>query len=134
MSQGNGSDTGLIGQAPQGNGSAPIDCPQCLVVAAALVLLLTMVLFLLVVLVGLTGDPASDYDLAYGYMLQSDYVAAEQSFQQFVSAMDRISVRRTVTTGWERPSFSRESFVTPSKCFWMPIPNIPMHRRRQTCC
>ncbi|WP_319412964.1 tol-pal system protein YbgF [uncultured Cohaesibacter sp.] len=35
---------------------------------------------------GLTGDPAADYDVAYGYMLQSDYVAAEGAFEQFVGA------------------------------------------------
>lgn len=31
----------------------------------------------------LTGDPATDYDMAYGYVLQGDYRNAETAFRQF---------------------------------------------------
>ena len=86
LSQGNGSDTGLIGQAPQGNGSAPIDLSSMLGGGGGFGAPADNGSFSSGGAGGLTGDPASDYDLAYGYMLQSDYVAAEQSFQQFVSA------------------------------------------------
>lgn len=34
----------------------------------------------------LTGDPATDYDMAYGYVLQGDYKNAEAAFQQFLQA------------------------------------------------
>nr|WP_321443570.1 tol-pal system protein YbgF [uncultured Cohaesibacter sp.] len=34
----------------------------------------------------LTGDPATDYDAAYGQVLQGNYPAAEQAFRQFVQA------------------------------------------------
>ncbi len=32
----------------------------------------------------LTGDPATDYDMAYGYVLQGDYKNAEAAFREFV--------------------------------------------------
>lgn len=34
----------------------------------------------------LTGDPATDYDMAYGYVLQGDYKNAEAAFTQFLKA------------------------------------------------
>ena len=34
----------------------------------------------------LTGDPATDYDAAYGQVLQGNYPAAEAAFRQFVQA------------------------------------------------
>ena len=34
----------------------------------------------------LTGDPATDYDRAYGFVLQGDYPQAEQAFRQFVQS------------------------------------------------
>jgi tol-pal system protein YbgF len=84
MPQGNGGgDAGLIGQAPGVNGSAPIDLSSML--GGAVNPPADNGSFGQGPSGGLTGDPNSDYDLAYGYMLQSDYVAAEQAFQQFVS-------------------------------------------------
>ena len=35
-------------------------------------------------LASLTGDPATDYDLAYSFVLQGNYQQAEQAFRQFV--------------------------------------------------
>ena len=37
-------------------------------------------------LASLTGDPATDYDLAYSHVLQGNYQAAEAAFSQFVQA------------------------------------------------
>ena len=41
----------------------------------------------------LTGDPATDYDLAYSEILKGNYPAAEQAFRQFVQAyaQDRLT-------------------------------------------
>jgi tol-pal system protein YbgF len=35
---------------------------------------------------GMTGDPQTDYDTAYNFALQGDYVSAEQSFRSFLEA------------------------------------------------
>ena len=40
----------------------------------------------------LTGDPATDYDMAYGYVLQSDYKNAEAAFRQFIQAYSHTSL------------------------------------------
>nr|WP_319514111.1 tol-pal system protein YbgF [uncultured Cohaesibacter sp.] len=77
----------LIGQAPSSNGSAPIDLSSMLGGGGGGVSQpANNGSFGASSTGGLTGDPNSDYDVAYGYMLQSDYVAAEQAFQQFVGA------------------------------------------------
>ena len=41
----------------------------------------------------LTGDPATDYDQAYGFVLKGDYPAAESAFRTFVQAyaQDRLA-------------------------------------------
>nr|WP_321482041.1 tol-pal system protein YbgF [uncultured Cohaesibacter sp.] len=76
----------LIGQAPGNNGAAPIDLSSMLGGGGAPQPAATNGSYGANSSGGLTGDPNSDYDVAYGYMLQSDYVAAEQAFQQFVGA------------------------------------------------
>lgn len=37
----------------------------------------------------LTGDPATDYDMAYGFILQGDYKNAETAFSQFLQAYSK---------------------------------------------
>nr|WP_321455943.1 tol-pal system protein YbgF [uncultured Cohaesibacter sp.] len=82
--QNGGGDANLIGQPPAGNGAAPIDLSSMLAGGSAPDG--NAATFGTGGASALSGDPTSDYDVAYGYMLQSDYVAAEQAFQEFVGA------------------------------------------------
>ncbi|WP_319532903.1 tol-pal system protein YbgF [uncultured Cohaesibacter sp.] len=52
----------------------------------------------------LTGDPATDYDVAYGFILRGDYAPGEAAFRQFVQAYpnDRLTANAHYWIGESR--------------------------------
>ena len=81
-----------------------------------------------------TDDPEELYRNSYEFILSGDYGTAEEGFRDHISRFPSDPRRPTRISGSARRCSARRSTVTRPKLSCRPTRNIPLPRKRRTCC